>query len=113
MIALCTDQGIPFFLAIGTILRGWALAEQGQGEEGVIQMHQGMASFRATGAEAMTPYYLALLAEAYGKGGQTEEGLNMLAEALALVDRTGERYYEAELYRLKGSLTLQSRVGLG
>ena len=50
MIALCTDQGIPFFLAIGTILQGWALAEQGQGEEGIAQMHQGMARFRATGS---------------------------------------------------------------
>ena len=53
------------------------------------------------------PHFLALLAEAYGKVGQTEEGLSVLAEALALVDKTGERYYEAELYRLKGELTLQ------
>jgi len=107
MIALCIDQGLPFFLAIGTILQGWALAEQGQGEEGIAQMHQGMASFRATGAEAFTPYDLALLAEAYGKGGQVEKGLSRLAEALAVVDKNGERFYEAELYRLKGELTLQ------
>ncbi len=56
------------------------------------------------------PYYLALLAEAYGKVGQVEEGLSVLAEALALVDKTGERFYEAELYRLKGSLRF-SRAG--
>jgi len=55
----------------------------------------------------MQSYFLALLAEAYGKGGQAEEGLHVLAEALAHVDKTGERYYEAELYRLKGELTLQ------
>ena len=53
------------------------------------------------------PYFLALLVEAYGKVGQVEEGLSVLAEALALVDRTGERNYEAELYRLKGMLTLK------
>ncbi len=53
------------------------------------------------------PYYLALLAEVYGKTGQVEEGLTALAEALALVDETGERFYEAELYRIKGTLTLQ------
>ena len=58
-------------------------------------------------------YILALLAEAYGKGGQVEEGLAAVAEALELVDRTGERYYEAELYRLKGTLTLQSQTSLG
>ena len=68
---------------MGTILRGWALAEQGQGEEGITQIRQGLAAYRATGAEGQHPYFLALLAEAYGKGGQTEEGLAVLAEALA------------------------------
>ena len=58
---------------------------------------------RPQGQSVARPYYLALLAEAYGKVGQAEEGLTVLAEALAVVDKTGERYYEAELYRLKGS----------
>jgi len=49
---------------------------------------------------------LALLAEAYGKGGQVEAGLATVAEALECVDKTGERYHEAELYRLRGELTL-------
>ena len=70
-------------------------------------MRQGLAACRATGAELWRPYFLALLAEAYGKVGQAEEGLTVLAEALAAVDKTGERLYEAELYRLKGELTLQ------
>src|SRR5262249_2203386 len=94
----------------GTILRGWALTEQGQGEEGITQMRQGLASWWATGAELQRSGYPALLAEAYGKVGQAEEGLRVLAEALAAVDRNGERWYEAELYRLKGQLTLQSKV---
>ncbi len=106
-ITLCTDQGFPFFLALATIPRGWALAEQGQGEEGIAQMGQGLATLRATGAEATRPYALALLAEAYGKVGQAEEGLIALAEALELVHKTGERMGEAELYWLKGELTLQ------
>ena len=56
-------------------------------------------------------YYLALLAEAYGKAGLAEEGLAALAEALTVVDKSGERFYEAELHRLRGELTLaQSRV---
>jgi len=62
--------------------------------------------------ELLRPYNLALLAEAYGKTGQGEEGLTALAEALAAVDGTGERMYEAELYRLKGTLTLQSKTSL-
>ncbi|MBI3796176.1 MAG: hypothetical protein HY268_04295, partial [Deltaproteobacteria bacterium] len=115
VIALSVEQGFPFWSALGTIVRGWALAEQGQAEEGIRQMRQGMAAYWATGAEMFRPWFLTLLAEAYGKVGQAEEGLSVLAEALAQVDKTGERYWEAELYRLKGELRLaQSSVqGLG
>jgi len=107
MIAFCTEQGIRFFLAFGAILEGWALAARGQRKEGVARMRQGLADLRAIGGEVWRPHFLALLAEAYAKVGQVEEGLSMLAEALTAVDRTGERFYEAELYRLKGELTLQ------
>ena len=106
-ITLSTDQGFPLWLAHGTVQGGWALAQQGQGEEGIAQMRQGMAAYRATGAELIRPCQLALLAEAYGKAGQTEEGLTALAEALDLVQKTGEHMWEAERYRLKGELTLQ------
>jgi predicted ATPase len=92
---------------MGTILHGWALAHQGQAQEGIEQIHQGMIAYRATGAEIWRLYFLALLAEAYGTTGQLEEGLAGLAEALTLTDTTGERWYEPELYRLKGALLLQ------
>jgi predicted ATPase len=65
-----------------------------------------MAAWRATGAEALRPYYLALLAEASGKRGQVEEGLHLLAEALAVANDTGECRWDAELHRLKGELLL-------
>jgi predicted ATPase len=107
-ITLSTEQGFSFFLALGTIMRGSALAEQGQEEEGIAQRRQGLASLRATGAESTTSYFLALLAKAHGKAEQIKEGLTVLAEALTIVDKTGERFYEAELYRLKGELTLKS-----
>jgi predicted ATPase len=96
------------------IPRGWALAMQGQEEEGIQQIQQGLTAVRATRMESRRPYGLALLAEAYGKTGQVEEGLTALVEALALVDKTMERFYEAELYRLRGELTLaQSKASLG
>jgi predicted ATPase len=69
-------------------------------------MQQGLASLRATGAEQERPYWLVLLAEAYGKVGRAEEGLSALAEALVQVDKTGARFYEAESYRLKGEFLL-------
>jgi predicted ATPase len=109
-ITLSTERGFTVWLTGGIILRGWALAEQGQQEEGIAYMRQGLMTCRVTGIESGQPHYLAMLAEAYGKGGQAEEGLAMLAEALAMVDKNGEREWEAELYRLKGQLTLQSKV---
>jgi tetratricopeptide (TPR) repeat protein len=79
-------------------------------QEGIAQMRQGIAAWRAGGAEQHLPYYLALLAEAYGKAGQAEEGLSVLAEGLTAVHKTGERQHEAELYRLKGELLLKQDV---
>jgi predicted ATPase len=106
VIALSIEQGFPFWLACGTILRGWALAKHEQGEEGIAQMRQGLDAMQATGAEFARSYFLALLAEVYGKVGQPEEGLTTLAEALAAGDKTREHFYEAELHRLKGELLL-------
>jgi class 3 adenylate cyclase/predicted ATPase len=106
-ITLATEHGFPNFLALGTLWRGWALAERGQVEEGIVQMRQGLAASRALGYELARTWCLALLAEAQSKMGQTKEGLTLLAEALALVDKSGERFYEAELYRLRGQLILQ------
>jgi predicted ATPase len=109
-LAHMTEQGFGHSIGVVTFDRGKALAAQGQGEAGIAQMHQGLAAIRATGQGVGLAARLAQLAEAYGKSGQAEEGLRLLAEALALVDHTGERYYEAEVYRLKGELLLQQAV---
>lgn len=106
LIQLATEQGFPLFFALGTILRGWALAEQGQGNEGIAQMRQGLDAWRATGGEVFRSYFLSLLAEAYGKVGQAKEGLAVLSETLAIAHKNGERFHEAELYRIKGELLL-------
>jgi predicted ATPase len=100
-------QGFPHFRALGTVHGGWALAKRGQREKGITQMRQGMTALAATEAVARRSWIVVLLADAYGAVGYIEEGLTVLAEALATVDNTGERYYEAELYRLQGELMLQ------
>jgi predicted ATPase/class 3 adenylate cyclase len=105
-ISLCTEQGFAHYLAWGTIMRGWALAALGRMVEGIALMRQGLAASQAVGAELLLPYWLALLAESYGKVGQVGEGLAVLAEALATAHKNGERLYEAELHRLKGELLL-------
>jgi predicted ATPase len=101
--ALANEQGFPQWSAFGLVFRGWALVMQGQTEEGLNQIYQGTA--RA--APVPPTMRLALLAEAYGKVGQVEKGLTTLTEGLETVSGIGWRMYEAELYRLKGELTLQ------
>jgi predicted ATPase len=103
---LSTEQGFALQLATATILRGWAVGQQGQEETAALQIRQGIADYRSIGAELCHSYHLALLAEVHGKVGRPEAGLTVLAEALAFVDKTGERYCEAELCRLKGELLL-------
>jgi predicted ATPase len=112
-IYLAAEQGLPYWGAWSTVLSGWAVAAQGQEAEGIRQIRQGIAAYRATGAVLLWPYFLALLAEAYGSTGQGEEGLRVLAEALPLVHYTGVRFYEAELHRLKGELLWQHAVKTG
>jgi predicted ATPase len=107
LIALGTEHGFPSYLALSSGLRGWVLTRQGEEEAGIVQMRQGLATYQASGAKLFCPYWLALLATAYGNRGQTEEGLNIVDEALAVVNTSEERFYEAELWRLKGELTLQ------
>jgi predicted ATPase len=102
-IAIATQELSPW-LAWGMVLRGWALAEQGQTEEGIAQLCQGIAGWRAAGIRCLEPYFLSLLVEAYMRTGQEEEALTTLAEALAVTEQTREGYVEAELYRLKGEL---------
>jgi predicted ATPase/class 3 adenylate cyclase/DNA-binding winged helix-turn-helix (wHTH) protein len=106
-IILATERGFPFWRAFGLILHGWALAHQGQAQEGLEQIQQGLTAWRTIGAEQLRSYFLGLLAEAYGAMGSPAAGLMAIREALTLVDKTGERWYEPELHRLKGVLLPQ------
>jgi predicted ATPase len=98
-LGLAREHGFAFRVAQATILQGWALVEQGQGEAGLMQICQGLAALRATGSE--TGAYLILLAAAYWRVGQREEGLRVADEALTVSRR------DAGLYRLKGVLLLR------
>jgi predicted ATPase len=106
LMAFAAAQGLGHRVEQGRILRGWALAMQGDAAAGVQQIHQGLAH-RDMASKLGRPHRLSLLAEAYGQAGQPEAGLQVLAEALALVAATEERWWEAELHRLQGVLLLQ------
>jgi TOMM system kinase/cyclase fusion protein len=108
---LSTEHGFPIPLAFGTAHQGWVLTEQGMAKEGISQIRRAIDAWSATGATLFfKPFLHAMLAEAHGKEGSPEEGLGIVAEALDIVDTIGERFWEAELYRLKGELTLQCEV---
>jgi predicted ATPase len=106
-VALATEQGFPLWAALGTVLRGWALAMQGGGEEGMAQVRQGIAAWRATGAAGWVPYYCAVLADVAAHLGHTADGLQALAEAHILVEQHEDRWWEAEICRLRGVLLLR------
>jgi len=105
-IAVCSEHGFPNFVPIPMVVRGWALAQRGQEEEGLAQIREGLALWGATGSGINWPHFFVVFAEALGRMRQAEDGLKALCEALAMVDRNGERWWEAEVYRVKGELTL-------
>ncbi|MCI0422550.1 MAG: hypothetical protein L0312_25575, partial [Acidobacteria bacterium] len=110
-IAVSSEHGLVMFQAMATIIRSWALITQRRAEEAIKQMREALAALQATGTEFFRPHFLALLAEAFDKVSQVEEGLRVLEEALAAAN--GERYYQAELCRLKGELLLKQSKGRG
>ncbi len=109
-VTLATEQGFPLWIGHGTSVGGWALALQGQGEEGMAQVLQGIAAWRATGAVVHVPYFYTLLADVCGHRGHTAEGLQALAEAYTLIEQHEERWWEAEVCRLRGVLLLRQAV---
>ena len=106
-VILSTEQGFPQWVAMGRSLRGWALALQGQDEEEMAQVRQGIAAWQATGAVLHVPYLCTMLADVCDHLGHTADGLQALAEAHTLMEQHEDRFWEAEIYRLRGVLLLR------
>jgi predicted ATPase len=107
LVAVATEQGFPHWRAQGTIYRGWVKVKNGDVAEGTSLLRRGLSDYRATGARAWMPHYIALLASACEIVGQVEEAWTLLGGALQIVERTGERWFAAELNRRKGQLLLR------
>jgi predicted ATPase len=103
---LAAEQGFPLPAAVGTVAAGWVLTHEGSADEGTTLMQRGLADYTATGAELWVPDLLALLAQGHARAGRPVAGLDLLADALDRVVRTGGRWLEAELHRLRGELLL-------
>jgi len=107
VLAVSTEQGFPFWHALGTLFRGWVKVKNGTLTEGISLIRSGLTAYRATGSEGNIFHYTAFLAAACGIAGQIEEALTLLDDALQIVERTGEHWFTAELNRHKGQLLLQ------
>ncbi len=105
--ALAMEHAMDHHQIRATILAGWCLGHQGQGEVGITQMHQGLSDYETIGTRLYREWYLTLLAEVYGHNGQPDAGLDILAEVMALVRGAGGTIWDAELNRLQGELLLQ------
>jgi len=109
-LALATEHGFPHWAALGATLRGWALAMRDKSEEGMAQLCQGIADWRATGATLVVPYVLTLRAEASCLLGHIEESFRSLDDAQAVLEQQEDRWWEAEIYRLRGMLLLRQSI---
>jgi predicted ATPase len=112
--AIATEQQYALWAAGADVMRGWALAARGQGAEGLERMRRGVVEWQVCGARLLLPYFLGLMADIQHALGQNENATTMLGEALQRVAGTGERWFEAELHRLKGAFLLaQSPAAVG
>jgi tetratricopeptide (TPR) repeat protein len=102
LIELATRHSFAHWLPVGAVHRGWARSASGNTAEGVAWIEEGIEDYRATESIALVPYFLALKSEALHLADRTSEALETITEAEALIERFENRYWSAELHRLRG-----------
>jgi predicted ATPase len=108
LVSLTIERAFSYLLAWGRLIQGWASIEQGQVDAGIAQGLAGIDTYKASGARTLIPYFWTLLIEGYIKSSQQDKALQLLKEAWLQVKQTGERWIEAELYRLQGEVLLHA-----
>jgi predicted ATPase len=107
LVDLCQQHSLPLWLGIAASLEGWVMLERGQVAAGVARIREGYVGLQATGSRLFLPHLSGWLAEGHAALGQMTEALNLIDAGLEFVDQTGERWWEAELYRIKGELLIK------
>jgi adenylate cyclase len=102
LVELSTRQNFALWLAGGEVLSGWAHSASKNAMQGLAWIQDGIVGWRATGSMLLIPYYLGIMAEALHIADRTSEALEAISEAEAMIERSGERWWYAELYRLRG-----------
>jgi predicted ATPase len=107
-VTLANEHGLAMFRGQAMTFQGWALLQRGDPEAAIARIHDGLAAARATQAHIFEPIFLGFLAEALAQTGAILEGLKVVAEALEIADASGQKWADAELYRLRGHLLIGS-----
>jgi class 3 adenylate cyclase/tetratricopeptide (TPR) repeat protein len=110
LVTLASELGNSFRRAVGELYLGWFDSAACDRPESSTRMQSALADFRATGALTMTPAFLSYIAQSQGRFGHHEEALATIDEALAVVEETSERAFEAEVHRINGELLLARNV---
>jgi class 3 adenylate cyclase/predicted ATPase len=105
--AVATEHGFPLWGAWGTIYQGLLTVKTAGAPKGILELRKGLTAYQASGADTWMPYFLSLLAKACETTGESEEASSILTDAFQIVERTGERWFTAELNRHKGGLFLR------
>ena len=106
--AIATEQRSPYHVSRAAILRAVNVVDSGRPEEGIPLMEDALAAHRATGADFQSAYNLSRLAEAHVRAGHIARANDLAVQAVAEVERTGERWWEAEAQRIRGEILLRS-----
>jgi predicted ATPase len=109
IIGLTTERGAAFWKDLGLILRGWLQSLTGDGQTAIQTLNLTLTSVRSAGATAFSPLILSNLAWAHAKMGQSDDAWQCINEAIAVVETTGERWWEAEVHRMAGEIALMSK----
>lgn len=106
LIQQCNEMGFRPFLPLGHMFRGVAMAEQGDFQDGISELREGISRMRATGTCYTLPLFQSWLGDLHLKAGQIEAGLSTVEEGMAMVDEYGDRSALPEFHRIKGELLL-------
>ena len=106
MISVCTEQGFPDLLASSNCFLGWALIEEGKLTDGIAKLSEGIAAVESIRTLISKSVFLGALADGYRKAGDAKRASELLDDGVDWANRTGERFYECELHRLKGEVLL-------
>jgi predicted ATPase len=101
---LCSQHGFAQWAAQAAFQRGWASFALGEEEEGLAEMRRGLADWQAMGVVLLTPFWFAHLTAAHVALGKRDAAESLISNALEEIARTGSRYFEAEIHRIRGEL---------